>query len=80
MLANVHRRIGTPLLTGLRIVSEDLAIDPGEIVPRPLPDLFADSPLLILGRYRGRPAGTVSIQAADSAGPGVVRTGDRSDP
>ena len=68
VMAAVHRRIGTPLLAGLKIVSEDLAIDPGEIVPRPLPDLFAGSPLLILGRYRGRPAGAVSIRAADAAG------------
>ena len=36
---------------------DDLAIEPGEVVPRRLPDLFAGSPLLILGRYRGRPAG-----------------------
>ena len=41
----------------LGVVSEDLAIDPGEIVPHPLPDLFAGSPLLILGRYCGRPGG-----------------------
>ena len=43
-------------------------MEPGEVVPRRLPDLFAGSPLLILGRYRGHPAGTVTIQAMDASG------------
>ncbi len=67
-MAAVHRRIGTPLLTGLSLTSDELGIEPGEVVPRRLPDLFAGSPLLILGRYRGRPAGTVTIHATDAAG------------
>lgn len=67
-MSGVHRRIGTPLLTGLSVTSDELAIEPGEVVPRRLPDLFAGSPLLILGRYRGRPAGTVTIDATDAAG------------
>ena len=37
----IHRRIGTPLLTGLGLEPERLAIEPGEVVPRRLPDLFA---------------------------------------
>ena len=41
------------ILTGLSVTSDELAIEPGEVVPRRLPDLFAGSPLLILGRYRG---------------------------
>jgi hypothetical protein len=68
VMTAIHRRIGTPLLTGLSWISDDLAIEPGEIVPRRLPDLFTGSPLLILGRYRGRPAGTLTIRAADAAG------------
>ncbi|HZW33164.1 MAG TPA: serine/threonine-protein kinase, partial [Isosphaeraceae bacterium] len=68
VLTAVHRRIGTPLLTGLSVNGDDLAIEPGEIVPRRLPDLFAGSPLLILGRYRGRPAGALTIRAAGADG------------
>jgi Ca-activated chloride channel family protein len=80
VLTAVHRRIGTPLLTGLDIQGDPLAIEPGEIVPRRLPDLFAGSPLLILGRYRGLPAGALTIRASDADGrawsepvPGQVR-------
>ena len=40
-MAAIHRRIGTPLLTGLSLEPEGLAIEPGEVVPRRLPDLFA---------------------------------------
>ena len=49
----IHRRIATPLLTGLYLESKGMAIEPGEVVPSRLPDLFCGSPLLILGRYRG---------------------------
>jgi Ca-activated chloride channel family protein len=68
VMSAVHRRIGTPLLTGLSLVAEGLAIEPGEVVPRRLPDLFAGSPLLILGRYRGRPAGALTIHASEATG------------
>jgi Ca-activated chloride channel family protein len=78
--AAIHRRIGTPLLTGLRVSSDELTIEPGEVVPRRLPDLFAGSPVLILGRYRGSPRGAIAIQGADADGhsrsdriPGQVR-------
>jgi Ca-activated chloride channel family protein len=80
IMAAVHRRIGTPILTGLSLTSDELGIEPGEVVPRRLPDLFAGSPLLILGRYRGRPVGTVIIHATAATGrawsepiPGQIR-------
>ncbi len=68
VMAAVHRRIGSPILTGLSLHSDELGIEPGEVVPRRLPDLFAGSPVLILGRYRGRPAGEVTVVARDAAG------------
>ncbi len=68
VMTNIHRRIGTPLLTGLNVAPEGLAIEPGEVVPRRLPDLFAGSPLLILGRYRGRPEGSIAIHGVEATG------------
>jgi Ca-activated chloride channel family protein len=68
VMQSVHRRIGAPLLTGLFLEGEGLAIEPGEVVPRRLPDLFSGSPLLILGRYRGRAEGSLAIRATDTAG------------
>ncbi len=68
VMASIHRRIGTPLLTGLSLEPEGLNVEPGEVVPRRLPDLFAGSPLLILGRYRGHPDGSIGVRGTDSAG------------
>jgi Ca-activated chloride channel homolog len=68
VMQDVHRRIGTPLLTGLYFESEGIAIEPGEVVPRRLPDLFSGSPLLILGRYRGRAEASLTIHATDARG------------
>jgi Ca-activated chloride channel family protein len=68
VMAAIHRRIGTPLLAGLNIDARELSIEPGEIVPRRLPDLFPGSPVLILGRYRGRPQGEIAIRGTDAAG------------
>ena len=68
VMQSVHRRIGAPILTGLFLEGQGLAIEPGEVVPRRLPDLFSGSPLLILGRYRGRPEASLAIRATDTAG------------
>ena len=68
VMQSIHRRIGTPLLTGLHLESADIAIEPGEIVPSRVPDLFCGSPLLILGRYRGRSESAVTIHATDGQG------------
>jgi Ca-activated chloride channel homolog len=80
VMQSVHRRIGAPLLTGLFLEGEGLAIEPGDVVPRRLPDLFSGSPLLILGRYRGRAEASLLIRATDAAGrawsesvPAIVR-------
>jgi Protein kinase domain/von Willebrand factor type A domain len=60
----IHRRIGTPVVT-------DLCLDPGTselevladtLVPDQPPSLFAGSPLLLMGRYRGRPQGPVLVR------------------
>jgi Ca-activated chloride channel family protein len=58
----VHRRIGTPVLTGLRLQAAGLQIEPDSIVPSRMPDLFADVPLLLMGRYHGLSEGGVVIQ------------------
>jgi hypothetical protein len=68
VMAQVHRHIGTPVLTGLRLEPAGLAFVPGSLVPGRLPDLFAGTPLFVLGRYRGRPAGAIALQARDAAG------------
>jgi Ca-activated chloride channel family protein len=73
-MAAVQRRIGTPLLAGLQLDVAGLAVEPGEIVPRRLPDLFPDSPLLILGRYCGRTDGAITIRGAGAGGTPYAET------
>jgi Ca-activated chloride channel family protein len=68
VMDQVHRRIGTPVLTGLRLEPAGLSLVPGSLVPERLPDLFTGTPLVVLGRYRGRPEGTVALKARDSSG------------
>jgi Ca-activated chloride channel family protein len=68
VMDRVHRRIGTPVLTGLRLEPAGLRIEPNTLVPARLPDLFAGAPLCILGRYRGSSTGGLALQARDAAG------------
>ena len=64
----IHRHIGEPMLTGVRLESAGLKFVRDSVVPGRLPDLFPGSPLLISGRYRGEADGAIALQARDAAG------------
>ena len=68
VMDSVHRHIGTPVLTGLRLEPAGLKFQPESVVPGRLPDLFAGTPLLLSGRYRGDADGAIALQARDAAG------------
>ncbi|CCH30934.1 VIT domain-containing protein [Actinosynnema sp. NPDC047251] len=51
-LRGIHRRIGSPVLTGLAVLAEGLDVE--SLAPAPLPDLFHGAPVVVTGRYRGR--------------------------
>ncbi len=68
VMDDVHRHLGTAVLTNLRVEPAGLAFVPGSIVPSRMPDLFAGSPLTIMGRYTGSPQGALALQARDAAG------------
>jgi Ca-activated chloride channel family protein len=68
VMDKVHRRIGTPVLTGMRLEPAGLEVDSATVVPGRLPALFAGAPLLILGRYRGVTRGSITVKAQDAAG------------
>ena len=59
----IHRRIGTPVMTDvcLEPAASGLEVVASALVPDRPPSLFAGSPLLLLGRYRGRPHGPVEV-------------------
>jgi Ca-activated chloride channel homolog len=68
VMDRVHRRIGTPVLTGLELESAGLDVDRASLAPRRLPDLFAGAPLVVSGRFVGAPAGEVVVRGRDAAG------------
>jgi Ca-activated chloride channel homolog len=68
VMANVHRRIGMPVLSGMRLEPAGLKFDPRTIVPSRLPDLFAGAPVLIQGRCARSVQGGIAVQATDAAG------------
>jgi Ca-activated chloride channel family protein len=67
VMDKIHRRIATPVLTGLHLEPADLAIDPLSITPARLAGLFAAAPLVLMGRYRGTNLRTIAIKARDAA-------------
>ena len=68
-MEGLHRHIGTPVLTNLHLEPAGLAFVPGSVVPARTPDLFAGTPLLLMGRYTpGTAQGALALQARDAAG------------
>jgi Ca-activated chloride channel homolog len=84
-MTRIHRRIASPVVTGLSVSSADVALVKSAIAPSPLPGLFDGAAVTIFGRYRGyAPAGiTVRGTAADGSPyertlTAVQRAGDAS--
>jgi Ca-activated chloride channel family protein len=57
----IHRRIGAPAATGLRVEAEGLNLVPGSASPARVPDLFPGVPLVLTGRYQGAASGTLTV-------------------
>ena len=67
-MANIHRRIAAPLVTGLRLDPAGLRLHPDSIEPARLPDLFSGAPLVISGRFDGPAAGGVRVRGTGADG------------
>jgi Ca-activated chloride channel family protein len=68
VMDRVHRRIGAPVLTDLELEPAGLEIDRASLAPRRLPALFAGSPLVVSGRFKGAPGGAITVRGRDAAG------------
>jgi Ca-activated chloride channel homolog len=66
--ARIHRRIGAPLVTGLALAANGVAVVPGTVAPSLLPDLFPGVPVTVTGRWRGHPGGTVTVTGSGTDG------------
>jgi len=58
--------IEAPLLTRIRVAFRDF--DAYDVDPPQLPDLFAQRPLVLSGKFRGAPAGTIEISGMTATG------------
>ena len=63
---NIHRRIGTPLVTDLKVTGDGLTLDASTLAPTPLPDVFPGAPVVVMGRYTGSPQGAVTVSGQPS--------------
>ncbi len=65
--ANFKAYVQAPVLTDVTIASE--GFDTYDIEPQSIPDLFADRPLVIFGKWRGDATGTLRVRGTGGAGP-----------
>jgi Ca-activated chloride channel homolog len=75
VMERIHRRVGSPVLTDLVVESAGLAIEPDSLSPsappgaaQRLPVLFAGAPLVVTGRWHGRPEGALTIRGREASG------------
>jgi Ca-activated chloride channel family protein len=64
----IHRRIGAPLVHGLRLHADGLATVDDTASPPRLPDLFPGVPLVLSGRYRGKTSGACVLRGTTRDG------------
>ncbi|GIF20705.1 Ca-activated chloride channel family protein [Actinoplanes tereljensis] len=60
-MEHIHRRIGAPVVTGLRVEADGLRLIDDERTPARLPGLYPGVPLVVAGRFAGKPGGTLTV-------------------
>jgi Ca-activated chloride channel family protein len=67
-MEHIHHRIAAPLATGLGLHPDGLEIVPGTVAPARVGALFPGVPLVIAGRFRGSPTGSLTVRGSASDG------------
>ncbi|HET6479310.1 MAG TPA: VIT domain-containing protein [Actinoplanes sp.] len=60
-MEHIHRRIGAPAVTDLSIAATGIQLHDDDRSPSRLPALFPGVPLVVSGRYTGRPTGELVV-------------------
>jgi Ca-activated chloride channel homolog len=68
VLEALHHRLEAPVLRDLRLQPEGFSVLAESLAPTPLPDLFPSTALVVAGRYRGQPGGSVALTGTDGTG------------
>ncbi|MFF5264515.1 VIT domain-containing protein [Actinomadura viridis] len=72
-MEQIHHRIGSPLVTGLRLEGAGLEIVPETVAPHRVGALYPGVPLVVSGRFRGAPSGGVVVRGTTPEGEGWER-------
>lgn len=67
-----RKMISTPVLTDVRIDYDGFS--PYDVEPPSLPDLFADRPVLLFGKWQGEAGGTITLHGKTGGGEEVTRS------
>ncbi|MEO3825424.1 VIT domain-containing protein [Actinomadura sp. B10D3] len=67
-MEHIHHRIAAPVATGLGLHPDGLEIVPGTVAPARPGALFPGVPLVIAGRFRGSPTGSLTVRGTASDG------------
>jgi Ca-activated chloride channel family protein len=68
-MRHIHRRIGRPAVTDLRLAADGLSVDMATVAPAVLPDLYPGAPVVITGRYQGASSGSITVSGRASDAP-----------
>ncbi|MCO8271302.1 VIT domain-containing protein [Actinoplanes sp. TRM 88003] len=60
-MEHIHRRIGAPLVTDLRVTATGVQLVDDDRTPARLPGLYPGVPLVVSGRYTGAPSGELVV-------------------
>ena len=64
--ARLRRYIDTPVLTGIDLTFT--GFDVYDLEPAAIPDLFASRPIVVIGKWRGNPTGSIEISGRTGRG------------
>jgi len=67
VVARFRSYVQSPLLTGLRVRFG--GFDAYDIVPSTIPDVMAERPMVVFGKWRGRPSGRAVVTGFGGSGP-----------
>ena len=59
MAARLRKHLAAPVLAGLKVEVDGMEIY--DLQPAILPDVFADRPIHLIGKYRGKPSGSLRL-------------------
>nr|WP_225311300.1 VIT domain-containing protein [Microbispora cellulosiformans] len=65
-MEHIHRRIGSPLVTDVSVRADGVDLVAGTVTHAG--SLYAGVPLVVTGRYRGRPAGALTVHGRTTDG------------